>query len=185
MKRRIWAGCLAAYNAGTLHGEWLALDDYADGEALHAAIETMLAASPSPGAEEWHLADAEGFGGLDLDRYASGLDIWALHEAFELGEASGLPTHVVAWVLALDGEPLEQARDSRDLLTGRFEAYRGEWPEPGAYARDELVDQAQQDAAGDLWRYIDWQAVERDLIASGDLTVAELGGARHLFSTLP
>ena len=60
---RIWVGCLAAYNAGALHGEWLTVTDYNDVDELYEAVKTeVLATSPEPNAEEWFIADSDEFG---------------------------------------------------------------------------------------------------------------------------
>lgn len=67
----VWMGCLAAYNAGILHGEWIELDADENAEILEARVREILATSPEPAAEEWHLCDAEHFGGWTPDRYES------------------------------------------------------------------------------------------------------------------
>ena len=43
---RVWVGCLAAYNAGNLHGEWVDVTEYTD--ELWAAINKVLRTSPEP-----------------------------------------------------------------------------------------------------------------------------------------
>jgi len=59
---RIYVACLAAYNAGRLHGRWIdAAQDAAD---IQAEVRKMLAASPQADAEEWAIHDYEGFGPL-------------------------------------------------------------------------------------------------------------------------
>lgn len=46
---RMYAACLASYNNGCLHGEWLDLEDYSDKEELLEAIaEKVLRTSPYP-----------------------------------------------------------------------------------------------------------------------------------------
>jgi antirestriction protein len=46
---RIYVACLAAYNNGELHGEWIDADQSAD--AIRKEINKMLATSPEPNAE--------------------------------------------------------------------------------------------------------------------------------------
>ena len=41
---RIYVACLAAYNAGRLHGEWIDADQ--DADVIHEEIQEMLAAMP-------------------------------------------------------------------------------------------------------------------------------------------
>ena len=57
MSPRIYVACLAAYNAGHLHGDWIDADQTP--EQLSADIDAMLADSPIPGAEEWAVHDYE------------------------------------------------------------------------------------------------------------------------------
>ena len=47
---RIYVACLAAYNNGHLHGEWINVTDEA---SIWEAVQAMLFASPIDEAEEW------------------------------------------------------------------------------------------------------------------------------------
>lgn len=64
---RIYVVCLATYNAGGLHGEWIDADQ--DIDQLWSKINGMLAASPEENAEEWAIHDFEGFGSFSLNEY--------------------------------------------------------------------------------------------------------------------
>jgi antirestriction protein len=55
---KIYVACLAAYNNGYLHGQWIDLDQPLDD--VWNAIRTMLKTSPIPDAEEWAIHDYEG-----------------------------------------------------------------------------------------------------------------------------
>ncbi len=48
---RIYVACLASYNAGILHGEWIDASD--DPEEMQASIDAMLSRSRQPDAEDW------------------------------------------------------------------------------------------------------------------------------------
>lgn len=61
-ERRIYVACLAAYNNGILHGEWIDADQSA--EELQEAVSAMLSRSPIAGAEEFAIHDYEGIPGL-------------------------------------------------------------------------------------------------------------------------
>ena len=63
---RIYVACLAAYNAGHLHGAWI---DVEDKEAIKDAITAMLSASPIAGAEQFAIHDDDGFGGMNIGEY--------------------------------------------------------------------------------------------------------------------
>jgi antirestriction protein len=64
---RIWAGSLADYNEGRLHGQWIDADQTP--EELELAIHAMLASAPTPGAEEWGIFDHDGFHGLQITEH--------------------------------------------------------------------------------------------------------------------
>ena len=64
----MYVACLAAYNAGTLHGKWvdlsaiskLAFTESGMVTVLQQCIDLMLSDSPEPGAEEWAIHDSQG-----------------------------------------------------------------------------------------------------------------------------
>ncbi len=87
MNIKIYVACLAAYNNGKLHGEWI--DCTLGEDHIHEGIKTILATSPEPNAEEWAIHDTEGFGSIyisensnieKLTEYAKFID-----EHFDLG----------------------------------------------------------------------------------------------------
>ena len=65
---RIYVACLAAYNNGHLHGEWIEVTDEA---SIWEAVQAMLFASPIDEAEEWAIHDYEGFEGAQVGEYFS------------------------------------------------------------------------------------------------------------------
>src|SRR5260370_37719316 len=67
LEPRIYAASLGDYNAGRLHGAWL--NAAVDIDELSAGVHAMLAASPTPRAEEWAIHDYEGFGPVRLGEY--------------------------------------------------------------------------------------------------------------------
>ena len=64
---RIYVACLAAYNSGILYGEWIRADQTSDD--IRDEIQTMLAASPIKGSEEWAIHSFEGFFDKTLSEY--------------------------------------------------------------------------------------------------------------------
>lgn len=149
---RIYIACLAAYNNGLLHGEWIDADRSAD--ELHEAVARMLAASPQPGAEEWAIHDYEGFGSLRLGEYES-LERIAII-------AAGIAEHGDAFSAWLS---YDESQDATDMQS--FEdAYRGEWDSLRAYAEDCAESTGMYDAAeksGSHYVTVDIDALERDL----------------------
>jgi antirestriction protein len=149
---RVYVACLAAYNNGILHGEWIDADQSAD--ELHEAVQGMLAASPMPGAEEWAIHDYEGFGPLRLGEW----------EAFERVSAiaSGISEYGEAFTAWLS---YDVSRDPVD--TSAFDdAYRGEWDSLRAYAEDYAESTGMYDAAeksGSSYVVVDIDMLTRDL----------------------
>jgi len=149
---RIYVACLAAYNAGRLHGRWIDADQPADD--IHNDVNDMLASSPEPLAEEWAIHDYEGFGALRLCEWESFDRVSAI--------AAGIAEHGSAFGAWLS---YDSSRDPADLQA--FEdAYMGEWDSLRAYAEDfaestGLYDMAEK--AGSQYVTVDIDSLERDL----------------------
>lgn len=166
---RIYAACLASYNAGRLYGRWI--DATIGADAIRAEIDAMLAASPTPGAEEYAIHDHEGLGQIgeseDIDRIA------AVAEAID--DAGDDAPALLAW---LDGEPGRDPSDFEDV-------YRGRWDSVADYVRD-YWEQIGYDAdkASGSWhptRYVDWDAMARDLELSGDIETHPAPGGVYVY----
>ena len=100
---RIYVACLAAYNAGLLHGKWI--DANQDEEDIMEEIQTMLKASPEPFAEEWAIHDYENFGPVKLSEHES------IEKVAELGQA--MAEHGLAAAAYFDeNKNLENFEDS-------------------------------------------------------------------------
>ena len=56
---KVYIACLAAYNSGTLYGEWI--EPSSDVEELSEQIKAILKKSPAPDAEEWAFHDYDDF----------------------------------------------------------------------------------------------------------------------------
>jgi antirestriction protein len=151
---RIYVACLASYNAGQLHGEWI--DPAQDLEDLHNEIQAMLAASPTRGAEEWAIHDYEGFTPLNLGEHPS------LDQVREI--ALLIEEHGPAYAAYADYVGLGPATG-----TGFKDAYKGTWNSFLAYAKDYVNSVATLDKIPEeLRRYFDYEAYARDLDSSGD-----------------
>ncbi|MDX9668736.1 antirestriction protein ArdA [Pseudomonas sp. P8_250] len=70
---RIYVACLAAYNAGKLHGEWFDLEDYTDADDLQEAIAArVLRTSPCPNVVvDIDCPTCEGAGSLNNENYGT------------------------------------------------------------------------------------------------------------------
>ena len=69
----IYVRCLASEARGSHHGAWLTLGQAPCPQTtlicLRAAIDDLIAGSPTPGADEWDIIDFECFGTLTFDRF--------------------------------------------------------------------------------------------------------------------
>lgn len=161
---RIYVACLAAYNNGLLHGEWIYADQSAD--ELHEAVARMLASSPQPGGEEWAIHDYEGFGSLRLGEYESLERVAAI--------AAGIVAHGDAFSAWLSYDELQDATDMQAFE----DAYRGEWDSLRAYAEDYAESTGMYDAAeksGSQYVVVDIDMLTRDL----DIELYTVEGDHH------
>jgi len=169
---RIWVGCLGAYNAGVLLGEWI------DATEADTKVNELNAdwykENPEFG-DEWFIADHEGFGNAwpggewpDLDNLAK------LAEALEEhGEA------FKAYAEYEDG-----ADDIIEVIKKFEEAYLGDYENVTEYAWDFLEDTGALAEIPDyLVNYFDFKAYGRDLEHNGDIFAVEKKGfGVHIFN---
>ena len=151
---RIYVACLAAYNNGYLHGQWMDADR--EPWEIYEDIRAMLRASPEEDAEEWAIHDFEGFEGVSISEY-QGIESVAEIAAFiaEHGELGG---KLLSYFGDLD--------DARDAISDH---YAGEYESVADFAR-ELTEQTTQ-IPQNLEFYIDYEAMGRDLEINDVLTV--------------
>lgn len=185
---KVWIGCLAAYNNGHLHGEWV--DAAVDEDEIWAAQKRVLASSPIPRAEEHFIADYEGFGDYRVHEYAS-LTTVAL--VARMVEEHGVA--FAAWV-ANDDSVLNDANE-HDLEGGFRESYQGSWDSERAYAENAVEElglpgvgivykpkagsygHEYESAMDEISSYLDWDSVTRAMLE--DCWTSEDGGEVHVF----
>jgi antirestriction protein len=156
LKPMIYVACLAAYNAGTLHGKWIAATQ--DADSLHREVQEILKQSPEPFAEEWAIHDYEGFGESRIDEYQPLSEVSRLALLIEAhGEAfAAYAAHVGT----------ESATEESFL-----DAYRGHWDSELAYAQDLFDELYAHEIPKNLRFYIDYEAFSRDLFLDGHFSV--------------
>ncbi|CAB4172120.1 ArdA Antirestriction protein [uncultured Caudovirales phage] len=154
---QVWVGCLAAYNGGRLHGEWVPAVDADD---LRESIRRILASSPEPRADEWMFSDFANFGALSLWEYES-------------------PEMVASWGAALVkyGSELAGYAGNFGTLPDSPEECAQEMEETRQGAHDSAGDLVYSiwDESGDLARFekefpgavLDWARMGRDLEHEG------------------
>jgi antirestriction protein len=143
---RIYVACLAAYNSGYLHGEWIDVNQEA--VAIHDQIKEMLERSPMPGAEEWAIHDYEGFCGLRLSEYET------IEKVAEM--ATMIQEHGQAWAAFAEYYGIEYA-----TLDKFQEAYEGEWESEKDFA--EHLASETMEIPKHLEFYIDYDKLAGDL----------------------
>ena len=161
---RIYVACLAAYNSGHLHGEWIEVTDEA---SIWEAVQAMLFASPIDAAEEWAIHDYEGFEGVEVGEYYSFENVVEL--ADYIRERGELGAHVLNYY----GGNMEDAK-------ARFDEYAGEYDSLADYA-EELTEQTGLEIPERLAPYIDYEAMAHDYEQSGDFLTFRVGGSIHVF----
>ncbi|MFD5697819.1 antirestriction protein ArdA [Streptomyces lasiicapitis] len=122
--QQIYVACLASYNHGVLHGEWI--DATQDPDSIGHEIRLMLERSPVPGAEEFAIHDYDGFGGLKLGENETLEDLHAIALALD-----DFPAVVVKHFFG-EVETADLLEACQDRFIGTVEEELG--PEENAYA---------------------------------------------------
>ena len=144
----VWIGCLASYNEGRLHGDWVEIPN--DPDLLQQEIKRVLRLSPSPYAEEWAFMDYEyvpdGFGeNPDLEELCEFASLYNEH-----GEA-------VTGYIEIFGEGYLDNFD--DYYIGCYDSF-DEFAEQDA---DDMIACYSGEGVEWLSRYFDYEAYSRDL----------------------
>lgn len=156
-ENRIYVASLSDYNNGTLHGEWIDVDDV---DTIQDAINEMLESSPYAAkydeeAEEWAIHDYEGpISEMDLGENPDLDELVDLVDALEEhGEAFGIFYRIAG--------DLDTAKEHFE------DAYQGEWSSEQDFAEDSIGDCYDLSDVPDFIKYhIDWAGIARDLFIS-------------------
>jgi antirestriction protein len=200
---RIYVACLASYNSGTLHGEWI--DATLGVDHIWEEVRAMLRASPEPNvmvlcqkccgspkdvgadgcdackgtgkvpsAEEWAIHDYEGFAGLKLGEGES------FDKVAEIAEL--LEEHGKAYAAYVDLVGSEYA-----TADGFSDAYQGHHTSAEEWAAQWLEDTgALQEVPESLRNYIDYESYARDASYDG-MSFVDAGSPDYgvyVFSTI-
>jgi len=144
---QIYVACLASYNSGVLHGEWIT--PKADKDELQEQINKVLKSSPSEDAEEWAIHDYNDF--PNLGEYPGIENIIKVQEAIEEHGADVVKGFLENW-------SLEDLDHICDAYYGKYDSF-SEFAQQ--YAEDTIEGLSANDST--LARYFDWEAFERDL----------------------
>jgi antirestriction protein len=166
---RIYVACLASYNAGTLHGEWIDIEgkDYAE---VMEEIQAILKASPEQDAEEWAIHDHEGFDGLDVSEYH---DIQELVDYSEAITKSGHDPELISGVMDNLGIGVSEAIEYiSDNYCGQYDSLE-DWAEGSL---DDMLSALPESLRG----YFDYASYARDFELDGRIFTIENGRNVHV-----
>ena len=163
---RLYVGTYAKYNGGSIKGQWLNLEDYADKDAFLAACAELHKDEADP---ELMFQDFEGF---PRSYYSE----------------SSVSDELFTWVGMEDSdrELLEVYRENVDQdgdLDKAREAYTGTFSSEEDWAAQYLDDCGQMDLIPEhLRNYFDYEAYARDARMGGDMTFVRHNGDVWAFS---
>ena len=152
----IYVACLAAYNDGYLHGQWI--DATQGEESVWEEIKAMLQASPIPEAEEWAIHDSSGFynyevgEGADIDKLC--IIASMIYEADEEDNGKGyLMSHLINDYGISGAE--EQLKDH----------FYGEYDSDLDFAYEYIDDTCMlENVPKSVLMYFDYEAFARDIM---------------------
>ncbi len=167
LEPKIYVACLAAYNNGHLHGEWINANQ--DVDSLYAEIEKILITSPISKSTEWAIHDYEDFGDVHLSEYSG------LEKVSNLAKFVAEHGELGAEVLGHFGGELDDAEQALE------ECYHGEFEseEDFAYYWTNEVDC--REIPKYLQYYIDYKLMARDFF-DNDFFSIEFNHKVHVFS---
>ncbi len=160
---RIYVACLAAYNAGQLHGEWINADR--ETHEILADIKSMLERSPESRAEEWAVHDYEGFNSISLREWH---DMERVSALAKLIVAHGEPFSI--WYESQDGSNF----DISELEEMFLEQWQGSFESETDFAY-KLLEETGQLSELPAWaqNYFDYESYARDLHLGGDFSFTQ------------
>lgn len=160
MTARIYVGTYAKYNAGSIKGAWLDLDDYSDKDAFLAACAELHKDEADP---ELMFQDYEGFPKSLYSESSVSDDLWAW---LELDEDDRELLEVY----------LEHVDQGGDIEKAR-EAFCGKYDTEADWAESWLEDTGGlQGVPEHLRNYIDFESYARDARTGGDMVFVRHNG---------
>ena len=161
----VWIGCLAAYNSGRLHGEWVEIPT--DPEELREEIKRVLDKSPEPMADEWAFMDYE----YVPDEFGENPDLDKLCDYVSLTQEYSVNA-VGAFIHCFSLNDLDNFSD----------AYIGCYDSFNEFANEQADIYLDDNYQGHdfIKQYFDYESYARDL--SYDYSSEYVGGCEYVFS---
>lgn len=162
---QVYVACLAAYNAGYLHGIWIDATQSVD--EIWIEINKMLSKSPIADAEEFEIQDYSDFGSLIIEPYT---DIETINSLAIFVKEYG---QLGVQILECRGGNIE------DAMTYIEDCYHGEFNSEKEFA--EYIANETWEIPEYLVNYIDYESVAHDLFIN-DYFSLDVDGKVHVFS---
>ena len=168
---RAYIACLASYNNGKLHGDWIDLDS---SEEIAERIQEILMNSPEPDAEEWAVHDHENCGNLSM--FAGLTELEDIQAAYKQAQEYGIEWSGYVGFCEHLGEEL-----NTDSIAAYQERYAGSDRSLPDWCEQFLEETGQLESLPENLRfYFNYEAFARDLEISDVFTV-EHGGEVLVF----
>ena len=153
--------CLAAYNQGVHHFQWVDLEVLVEeGETLKQCIDWVLASSPAAGAEEWMFSGSCGLPNYLKGEYVSTEELMSY--ALALPEVDQSNWDAYRAICDYMGQAVSPESFE--------ESYLGDM-EPAEYVEEYYMESDQ--IPDHLVCYIDWKSMARDWELNGDLIAVD------------
>lgn len=199
---RIYVACLAAYNSGRLHGEWIDCDGK-DESDIWNEINAMLAQSPEPNVQRQKCGDCGHYQdsreddscdhcGGELSAPFASAEEWAIHDyesPIALSEYQDIAT--IAELAEFAGNASEYELIGLAYLVDDCGRNIGDAIDSASdvcISEGSLVDYAAE-LVSDCYelpeiaeRYFDYDSFARDLVLGGDVAEFTHDGARYLIT---
>lgn len=166
---RVYIACLAAYNSGVMHGEWVEVTG--DVDALKEEIARILKESPEEDAEEWAVHDHEGFGSYNVTEWP---DLEALCDHVAAYEESSHDSDLIDGVIA------DRNCTAREAIAIIDTDYQGEYDDLECWAEQFLQDTGSVNLSRDLSYYFDYEKYGRDREMEGSIIAIPSGSKVHV-----
>tara|TARA_R100000656_G_scaffold104176_3_gene76386 strand:+ start:33707 stop:34228 length:522 start_codon:yes stop_codon:yes gene_type:complete len=167
---RIYVACLASYNHGDLHGEWIEVDPDWDISDLAEAISERVLKTSKHNGEEWAIHDVDSFCDFGIKEHTSLEEVIRFAQLVERHEEDVLCAATRVWSCSEGPDELESMIEER---------FHGAYDNKGEYAAE--INEGVELPAH-LAQYMNWEAYERDLELGGDITVSFYDGSYYIFS---
>ena len=168
---KIYVACLASYNTGQLHGEWINADQ--ETHEIYGEIKSMLERSPEPFAEEWAIHDYEGFGSICLSEWP---DLERVSTLAKLIVIHGDPFPI--WYESQDGYNFDISEVEEKFL----EQWQGSFESETDFAYRMLEETGQlSEIPNWAQSYFDYESYARDLHLSGEFSFTRHNCETYVF----